>query len=152
MALRIRKNGDILCAANSKPKKGDRYIDDDLHYILTAFTESIRPSKTIEEDNLWFWNIKPDMLEHLADIEFCRHIVNRYPKAYSVKNSNLNEIVKNKIKNIDFNCLIQFDDYRENMEELGFTPVESILILNELDRVLKIKDFSEYKNKKWKIK
>lgn len=34
MALRIRKNGKILCAVESKPKKNDVYIDDKLHYFL----------------------------------------------------------------------------------------------------------------------
>ena len=36
MAVRIRKNGQILCAAKSKPQKGDCYIDDNIHHILCA--------------------------------------------------------------------------------------------------------------------
>ena len=37
MALRIRKNRKkILCAAESKPQKGDCYLNDDIHYILAV--------------------------------------------------------------------------------------------------------------------
>lgn len=36
MALRIRKDGRILCAALNKPEKGDIYIDDQLHYELSV--------------------------------------------------------------------------------------------------------------------
>ena len=35
MAVRIRKNSKtIICAAKSKPKKGDVYLDDNIHYEL----------------------------------------------------------------------------------------------------------------------
>lgn len=37
MALRIRKNRKkIVCAAISKPRKGDCYLDDDVHYVLAV--------------------------------------------------------------------------------------------------------------------
>jgi len=36
MAVRIRKNGIIICAAKSKPEKGDTYINDGLHYFLSV--------------------------------------------------------------------------------------------------------------------
>lgn len=35
MALRVRKDGRILCAAKSKPEKGDIYICDGIHGWLT---------------------------------------------------------------------------------------------------------------------
>ena len=35
MALRVRKNGRILCAAKSSPEKDDIYIDDAVHGWLT---------------------------------------------------------------------------------------------------------------------
>lgn len=33
MAIRIRKNGLILCARLSKEKEGDVYLNDKLHYL-----------------------------------------------------------------------------------------------------------------------
>ena len=36
MAVRIRKDGTIVCAAKSQPEDGDGYIDDGLHYILSV--------------------------------------------------------------------------------------------------------------------
>lgn len=36
MALRIRKDGRIFCAAPTEPKEGDTYIDDDLHYEMSV--------------------------------------------------------------------------------------------------------------------
>jgi len=36
MAVRIRSNGDILCAAMHPELSGDTYIDDGLHYELSV--------------------------------------------------------------------------------------------------------------------
>ncbi len=36
MALRIRKNGRIFCAAINEALEGDCYVDDDLHYELSV--------------------------------------------------------------------------------------------------------------------
>jgi hypothetical protein len=36
MALRIRKDGRILCAAHHCAQDGDTYIDDQLHYQLSV--------------------------------------------------------------------------------------------------------------------
>lgn len=36
MALRIRKNGRVLCAALNKQEEGDCYIDDSTHYYLSV--------------------------------------------------------------------------------------------------------------------
>jgi len=58
MSLRIRKTGEILCAAHTDPEEGDTYLDDDIHYHLSVLTEAIVASPNHKEDNLWFWNIK----------------------------------------------------------------------------------------------
>ena len=39
MALRVREDGRILCAAKSKPEEGDIYIDDAVHGWLAASYE-----------------------------------------------------------------------------------------------------------------
>lgn len=36
MAVRIRKDGRVLCAAMHVAEEGDRYIDDGLHYLLSV--------------------------------------------------------------------------------------------------------------------
>lgn len=36
MALRVRKDGRILCAAIHPEEPGDTYIPDDVHYYLTV--------------------------------------------------------------------------------------------------------------------
>ena len=36
MAVRIRKDGRILCAAYHEKQEGDIYIDDGLHYYLAV--------------------------------------------------------------------------------------------------------------------
>ena len=36
MAIRIRQNGRILCAAMHPPKHGDTYINDTLHYEMSV--------------------------------------------------------------------------------------------------------------------
>ncbi|BAP30115.1 uncharacterized protein CHSO_1078 [Chryseobacterium sp. StRB126] len=68
MALRIRKTGEIYCAAKSEPEEGDTYIDDGIHYYLSQLTGAIIASENHEEDGLWFWNILPDKIEHFKEI------------------------------------------------------------------------------------
>jgi hypothetical protein len=46
MALRVRKNGKILCAVKSLPEKDDIYIDDNIHGWLAGCYE--RMNKVIE--------------------------------------------------------------------------------------------------------
>lgn len=36
MAVRIREDGTIVCAAMHPPEPGDTYVDDSLHYTLSA--------------------------------------------------------------------------------------------------------------------
>lgn len=69
MAIRIRSNGDLLCAAHTEPMEGDTYLHDDIHYYLSVLTDSIRASKNHEKDNLWFWNIREENISHYADIQ-----------------------------------------------------------------------------------
>ena len=69
MAIRIREDGTLLCAAHTDKEVGDTYLDDYVHYYLSVLTDSIRPSKTHDIDNLWFWNITEDSLEHYAEIK-----------------------------------------------------------------------------------
>lgn len=68
MALRIRKTGEILCAAKTQMEIGDTYIDDHTHYMLSQLTRAIIPSSDHENDNLWFWNVKPEMIDHYKKI------------------------------------------------------------------------------------
>ena len=61
MALRIRKNGKVLCAAIHKEEVGDTYLDDGIHYYLSVekkvlVTESIEKHKNCGEW-WWRWNI-----------------------------------------------------------------------------------------------
>lgn len=51
MALRVRENGRILCAAKSKKMDGDIYIDDAVHCWLTRCLDiSINVIDSIGED------------------------------------------------------------------------------------------------------
>jgi hypothetical protein len=51
MALRVRKDGRILCAAKSKPEEGDIYINDDIHCWLTRCLDiSINVIDSMGED------------------------------------------------------------------------------------------------------
>lgn len=36
MAIRVRKDGTMWCAAHTKPEEGDTYIDDGLHYRMSV--------------------------------------------------------------------------------------------------------------------
>ena len=58
MALRIRKNGQILCAALSEPELGDTYIDDNLHYEMSQTHKVIvaEPMSKHKETGLWWWS------------------------------------------------------------------------------------------------
>lgn len=58
MAIRIRKNGKILCAAMNPERKGDIYINDGLHYYLSQevkvlVTESWKQHKKHKGE--WWW-------------------------------------------------------------------------------------------------
>jgi len=53
MALRIRKNRNkIVCAAITKPKKGDCYLDDQVHYVLS---EEMKILHTNNDGETWYF-------------------------------------------------------------------------------------------------
>ena len=58
MAVRIRKNSLILCAAMNEERAGDTYIDDGLHYELSVIRKIL---VTTDSDSLsnpygqWWW-------------------------------------------------------------------------------------------------
>jgi len=64
MALRIRKDGTILCAALHPPKAGDTYIDDGLHYEMSVIHKVIcsEPAHLHNLSGQWWWtgNIPPN--------------------------------------------------------------------------------------------
>ena len=55
MAVRIREDGSIVCAAKSEPEEGDTYIDDSLHYRLAVLEKVLIPDKNESENGLWHW-------------------------------------------------------------------------------------------------
>lgn len=63
MALRIRKNGDIVCAAMTEPNEGDTYINDSLHYEMSVINKVIVAPIDHNKTALWFWkgNIPKDV-------------------------------------------------------------------------------------------
>jgi hypothetical protein len=50
VAVRVRRSGTILCAAQSDPEPGDVYLDDGAHYWLSRTTKLIR---TDDEGDTW---------------------------------------------------------------------------------------------------
>lgn len=55
MAIRWREDGRLLCAAKTKAKVGDTYIDDRLHHQLCAISKAIIADPEHEKNNLWYW-------------------------------------------------------------------------------------------------
>lgn len=55
MSLRWRKTGEIFCAAKTKAEEGDTYIDDRLHYELSAIQKTIVPDKNEHKNGRWYW-------------------------------------------------------------------------------------------------
>ena len=55
MSIRWRKDGKLVCAAMSKPEKGDTYIDDRLHYQLSVISGVILADVEHEKNGLWHW-------------------------------------------------------------------------------------------------
>ena len=61
MALRIRKNGQIVCAALHKEENGDTYIPDGLSEIMTGCTgkEAVLvtdPEPKHSTHGIWWWS------------------------------------------------------------------------------------------------
>ena len=58
MALRIRKDGRILCAALNEPEDGDLYVDDHHHYQLSVeknLLVTTEINKHIANGGEWWW-------------------------------------------------------------------------------------------------
>jgi hypothetical protein len=57
VAVRIRKMGEIVCAAMHPAEPGDTYIDDGLHYKLSVELGALvsEPMDRHEKDGLWWW-------------------------------------------------------------------------------------------------
>ena len=60
MALRIRKNGDIFCAALHDPENGDTYIPDNISEILSGATGEkpliiTDPEPNHSKHGQWWW-------------------------------------------------------------------------------------------------
>lgn len=71
MAVRIRKDGRILCAAMHPAKEGDVYINDSIHYYLSVEVKVLvtEPHERHKEHGEWWWvNNIPDH----AQISFWR--------------------------------------------------------------------------------
>ena len=64
MAVRIRQNGTILCAAMHPAEEGDTYINDGLHYRLSVLYGVLvaEPMERHQHDGLWWWwdEVPPD--------------------------------------------------------------------------------------------
>lgn len=57
MALRIRKDGRILCAAMHAAEPGDTYLDDGIHYMLSAEKKLLvtEPMEQHQKRGEWWW-------------------------------------------------------------------------------------------------
>lgn len=58
MALRMRLDGRIFCAAINKEKDGDVYIDDDLHYEMSVIKKVLVTTFNeyhIKNGGEWWW-------------------------------------------------------------------------------------------------
>lgn len=81
MALRIRKDGRILCAAMHPAKEGDTYLHDGISYKLTVL-ERVIVTEPMESDNgrgghgkhgQWWWagNVPKDVWIERFDSDGC---------------------------------------------------------------------------------
>lgn len=70
MALRIRKNGKILCAAMHPELVGDTYIDDGLHYIMSVERKVLvtQPHEFHHHRGEWWW--KGNVPAHITIDDF----------------------------------------------------------------------------------
>lgn len=70
MSIRWRANGALICAAMSKEEEGDTYIDDRLHYQLTAVSKTIIADLNHEHNGVWHWlhNDSGDFLRAVKEV------------------------------------------------------------------------------------
>lgn len=66
LAVRVRKDGRILCAAMFPKERGDIYIDDALHHILSGEVKVLvtEPHERHSVRGEWWWinNIPPNII------------------------------------------------------------------------------------------
>lgn len=55
MAVRIRKDGLIFCAAHSEAEDGDCYLDDGIHYILAVERKVLVTDENHSIHWQWWW-------------------------------------------------------------------------------------------------
>ena len=57
MAIRVRKDGTMWCAALTEPAEGDTYIDDGLHYAMSVELGVIvaLPWPEHSKNPQWWW-------------------------------------------------------------------------------------------------
>lgn len=55
MAVRIRKNGQIFCAAMTESKVDDIYLDDNIHYILSVENKVLVTDNNHLKHGEWWW-------------------------------------------------------------------------------------------------
>lgn len=64
MAVRVREDGTIVCAAMHQAQPGDTYLKDGLHYRLSAEYGVLvsEPMARHQQDGLWWWfdEVPPD--------------------------------------------------------------------------------------------
>lgn len=55
MSIRIRKTGEIVCAAMFPAQDEDIYIDDHLHYYLAVKVKVLIADPDHKINGLWYW-------------------------------------------------------------------------------------------------
>lgn len=57
MALRIRKDGRVMCAEMHAAEPGDTYLDDGIHYLLSAEKKLLvtEPMERHKHRGEWWW-------------------------------------------------------------------------------------------------
>ena len=69
MAVRVREDGRVLCAARHPERPGDIYIDDGVHYLLSAKLRLLVTEEMDQEGGLgghrqhgewWWWGNVPE--------------------------------------------------------------------------------------------
>lgn len=67
MAVRIRKDGRVLCAAMHPAESGDIYVPDEVNYYLSAVAHVLVTDINHDYHGEWWWvtdlpdGVKPDL-------------------------------------------------------------------------------------------
>ena len=77
MALRIRADGRVLCAAHHSAEPGDTYLDDAMHYFLSVEAHVLvtEPIERHRERGEWWWagnvpaGVVIDPIYHVAELD-----------------------------------------------------------------------------------